>query len=77
MEVAGLLVEAGARVDATDPDGRTPLMMAAAFNRSAMVRWLLDRRLPRSARSGRSERTGHRDAMGAMGAADAATLLAS
>lgn len=36
-------VEAGARVDSTDPDGRTALMYAAFNGHSECVRWLLDR----------------------------------
>ena len=39
--MAVVLVEAGAEMDARSQDGRTPLMMAAAFNREEMVAWLL------------------------------------
>jgi hypothetical protein len=38
IDMAELLVAGGAIVDAPSADGRTPLMMAAAFNRVEMVR---------------------------------------
>src|SRR5438270_14029316 len=41
IDVAALLVDAGAEIDARSADGRTPLMRAAAFNREKMVAWLL------------------------------------
>ncbi|MGV2442320.1 ankyrin repeat domain-containing protein, partial [Bacillus atrophaeus ATCC 9372] len=39
--VVTALLEHGAAVDAAGPDGRTPLMMAAMFNRDEMVEALL------------------------------------
>jgi ankyrin repeat protein len=41
IELAELLMAGGATVEASSADGRTPLMMAAAFNRVGMVSWLL------------------------------------
>ena len=41
IDVAELLVAGEAIIDAPSADGRTPLMMAAAFNRVEMVAWLL------------------------------------
>ena len=41
IDIAELLIGAGVAVDGTAADGRTPLMMASAFNRADMVAWLL------------------------------------
>ena len=41
VDVAEALVEGGASINGTGDDGRTPLMMASAFNQTEMVRWLL------------------------------------
>ena len=41
VDVAEVLVEYGASVNARSDEGRTPLMMAAAFDRADMVRWLV------------------------------------
>ena len=38
-----LLLDHGAQVDGPSPDGRTPLMFAAMFNRSDIVALLLER----------------------------------
>ncbi|MBY4896499.1 ankyrin repeat domain-containing protein [Cupriavidus sp. AU9028] len=54
-EAAAALIEAGARVDATDSRGRTPLMLAALFGDAGMVRLLLQagaRRDPREGSAG-------------------------
>ena len=40
-EIAELLLAKGARVDGAAPDGRTALMMAAMFNRTAMLELML------------------------------------
>ncbi|HEU4688387.1 MAG TPA: ankyrin repeat domain-containing protein [Vicinamibacterales bacterium] len=40
VDVAEALVEGGASINGTGDDGRTPLMMASAFNQTEMVRWL-------------------------------------
>ena len=50
LDIAALLVSAGAEVDAASADGRTPLSMAAAFNRGPMVAWLLQHGASRDAR---------------------------
>ena len=42
LEVAGLLLGAGADPNARDKNGQTPLMLAAENGDLAMVRWLLD-----------------------------------
>ncbi|MNC74631.1 Ankyrin repeat protein [compost metagenome] len=68
-----LLVEQGAQVDGTSADGRTALMLAAMFNRTAIVEYLL----------GQGANPAHRDAQGTtplaaaqtMGAADTAAQL--
>ena len=41
LELAGLLLEAGAEIDAADRDGVTALTRAVILDRSAAVRWLL------------------------------------
>lgn len=43
METIEAAVDRGARVDSTDPDGRTALMYAAFNGHTECVRWLLDR----------------------------------
>ena len=43
VEVVDRLIAAGARVKATDPFGRTPLMYAAYEGKTEMVRFLLEK----------------------------------
>jgi ankyrin repeat protein len=43
VEMAGRLVQKGARVDAADHQGVTPLMMATALRNQNLVAWLLNR----------------------------------
>ena len=75
LAVAQCLVEGGATVDALAHDGRTPLGVAAAFNRVDMVRWLLSA----GADAGRRDLSGARpvDMARALGATEAAGLLPS
>lgn len=42
LEVAGMLLRAGADPNAVDGNGQTPLMLAAEHGDLAMVRWLLE-----------------------------------
>ena len=41
MEIAALLLEQGAAVDGNSPDGKTPLMLAAMFNRVEIMKMLI------------------------------------
>jgi uncharacterized protein len=43
LEVAGILVDAGADLKATDPNGITPLLMAISNNQIATARYLIDK----------------------------------
>ena len=73
VEIAELLVGAGAAADAASADGRTPLMVAAAFDRADMVAWLLARGASPQARDAGGMRA--IDIARAMGAQRAVTLL--
>jgi ankyrin repeat protein len=41
VDIAQILIEHGADVNATTPDGKTPLMFAAMFNQTAIMELLL------------------------------------
>ena len=58
---------------ASGPGGRTPLMVAAAFNRTEMAACLLDRGASRAARDAAGLRA--IDSARAMGAAEAMAVL--
>jgi ankyrin repeat protein len=76
VDVAEVLVAGGADVNnASAANGRTPLMMAAAFNRIEMVHWLVGHGAARDLRDAAGLTA--LDAARAMGAPDAAALLDS
>jgi len=76
IDIAEVLVAGGADVNhASTANGRTPLMMAAAFNRIEMVQWLIAHGAARDARDAAGLTA--LDAARAMGAPDAAMLLDS
>ena len=73
VEIADVLVAAGSDVDARSADGRTALSMAAAFNRTPMVKWLLQHGASRDV----CDASGARpiDMARALGAIDAVAVL--
>ena len=69
-----MLLDHGAAVDGIGPDGRTPLMMAAMFNRTGLVDLLLERGADLHARA--ADGVDARAAAAAMGAAETEAQLA-